>query len=433
MIRLLHHRSIQRIRIYAAIGVAMLGPMQPAVVAGQPSERDRLLNCFYDARTSRPDEARSCLAKLLAAQPGDTQALLELGYFEIAQKNNTAAIDAFTRAVATGATRADVRAQLGYLYLARDEREPALTHFEAALALDPANEQVRMQTAYVLDRMGRKREAQQAFDRVAKESTNDAVRRQACGAAEVLAPLAMKRLPRPYYVDIYTAPDWYSNIDVATLPLRVRGGAAVGPGDRIELFGQTAILADNRSTPSDQAGPIIYFDNVLIVGGGASIRPFPSIGLTISTEIGAAYDLVDQLRDPWRFDMRTGVQYYGTWQYASRCPPALSAPLRPVLEVYGESIYFSRYDNLITSLRLRPGLRVLETARMSLDANLHLAGIVDTAGEDFNNLFEIGGGAILTPDRRLGLRLAIETVQRRFRGGDRDVVTRIRVEYGARF
>ena len=65
--------------IHQAIFVLLLALVSSATVAGQVSERDKLLNCFYDARTSRPDEARSCLARLLAAQPGDTQALLELG------------------------------------------------------------------------------------------------------------------------------------------------------------------------------------------------------------------------------------------------------------------------------------------------------------------------------------------------------------------
>ena len=41
--------------------------------------------------------------------------------------------------------------------------------------------------------------------------------------------------------------------------------------------------------------------------------------------------------------------------------------------------------------------------------------------------------AILTPDRRFGLRLGFETVHRQFQGGTHDWVTRIRVEYGARF
>ena len=54
---------------------------------------------------------------------------------------------------------------------------------------------------------------------------------------------------------------------------------------------------------------------------------------------------------------------------------------------------------------------------MSLDANLHLAGIVDTEGADFNNLFEIGGGVILTPDRRLGLRSWGRNRAARFRRG----------------
>ena len=79
-------------------------------------------------------------------------------------------------------------------------------------------------------------------------------------------------------------------------------GEQLPTSGRIELFGQTAILADNRSRLVEQAGPIIYFDNVLTVGGGVSIQPFASIGLTLSAELGAAYDLFDRLRDPWRFE-----------------------------------------------------------------------------------------------------------------------------------
>jgi hypothetical protein len=64
---------------------------------------------------------------------------------------------------------------------------------------------------------------------------------------------------------------------------------------------------------------------------------------------------------------------------------------------------------------------------------VHLSGVVDTEGEDFNNEFDVGAGAIFTPDRRIGVRLGWETVHRRFKGGDDDVVSRIRIEYAARF
>jgi tetratricopeptide (TPR) repeat protein len=184
----------------------------PAALWAQVAERDRLLNCFYDARATSPATARTCLAELLTTAPNDVPALLELGYFEIAQKDDAAAIDAFSRAIAAGSPRADVRAQVGYLYLARQEREQALESFQAALALDPANDQVRMQTAYLLDQMDRKRDAKRLFEAIERETPDDALRRQACTAAEVLVPLSLKRLPDPYYVGLYTAPDWYSNI-----------------------------------------------------------------------------------------------------------------------------------------------------------------------------------------------------------------------------
>jgi tetratricopeptide (TPR) repeat protein len=410
----------------------LLVGMPPAFAEAQVSDRDRLLNCFYDTREKDPDEARLCLGRLLEREPNDVPALLELGYFELGHKEDAAAIDAFKRAIAAGTPRADVRAQLGYLYLARDAHEEALEAFETALVIDPANEELKMQTAYLLDQMGRKRQARLLFEEIERDTKNDARRRQACTASEVLTPWLTKSLPSPYYVGLYTAPDWYSNIRVATLPLRLRAGVALGRDGRVELFGQSATLADTRSSASSQPGPIIYFDNVELVGGGASVQPIPRFGLRVSAVVGGAYDLIDRQRDRWRFDARAGAEYETLWQHGGGCPPAITTPFRPVLEVYGASIYLSRYDDLISTVRLRPGLRVLETARLSLDANLHLAGIVDTAGEPYNNLVEIGAGAIFNP-RRIGVRFAFETVSRHFRSGEHDVVTRVRMEYATRF
>lgn len=116
---------------------ATLSPAAGSLHAAQVPERDRLLKCFYDARERNFDEARSCLVTLLASAPADVQALLELGFFEIAQKRDAAAIEALNRAVAAGSTRADVRAQLGYLHLARGERELALAELQAAVAIEP--------------------------------------------------------------------------------------------------------------------------------------------------------------------------------------------------------------------------------------------------------------------------------------------------------
>lgn len=417
------------IRIILLFGLA-LAAARP--LCAQSPERDRLLNCYYDNRTRDRAEARKCLEQLVREHPRDTQGLTELGFFEIAQQQPNAAIDAFNRAIQTGSTRADVFAQLGYLYLDRGDRESALKNFRSASEIDPDNELVRMQTAYVLDGLGRKREAAKLFADIARVSSDDARRRQACGAAEVLAPLATKQLPAPYFADIYTAPDWYSNIDTATLPLRLRSGATLGPGDRIDVFGQFAMIADNRSSGA-HPGPVIYFDNVAILGGGATVRVPQLPGVVMTVTMGGAYDLIDQQRDRWRFDLRAGAEYYNTWGTAGRCPASISAPFRPLLEAYGSSYYLSRYDDLISAVRLRPGLRVLESARTSLDVHLHVAGVFDTAGLDYNNLFEIGGGLILAPDRRLGLRLGLETVRRQFQGGNRDVVTRARIEYSARF
>lgn len=401
-------------------------------LCAQSPERDRLLNCYYGARTRDVVEARKCLEQLVGQYPQDTLGLIELGFLEVAQQHNEAAIDAFTRAVQAGSKRADVFAQLGYLYLERGDREAALRNFRSATEIDPANEVVRMQTAYILDGLGHKGEAAKLFADIASASSDDARRRQACAAREVLTRFATKQLPEPYFANVYAAPDWYSNINTATLPLRLRGGATLGPGNRIDVFGQFAMITDNRSSGA-HPGPVIYFDNVAIFGGGVAARIAGLPGVVLTATAGAAYDIVEQQRDRWRSDLRAGGEYYNTWGLASRCPASISAPFRPVLEVYGSSFYFSRYDDLISAVRIRPGLRVLESARTSLDLNLHLAGFVDTEGLDYNNLFEIGGGLILAPDRRIGLRLGLETVRRQFKGDHHDVVTRARIEYSARF
>jgi tetratricopeptide (TPR) repeat protein len=417
-------------RVLTAAVIASV--LWPNALAAQVPERDRLLNCFYGARTQDPAAARNCLQELLGKFPQDTQALLELGFFEVVQERPDAAIDAFERALRSGAQRADVFAQLGYLRLARGQTEDALKNFRAALELDPANEQVRMQTAYVLDSLGDEREAASIFNAIAAATTDPARRRDACRAAEVLAPLATRRLPRPFYSEIYTAPDYHSQIDVATLPLRLRAGVEFGETAHTEVYGQLAMLKDNRSGPTPP-GPVIYFDNVLVLGGGITFRPTFAQGLALFADIGQAYDLIDQGRERWRYDARSGGEYFRTWAMMSRCPDDVTFPFRPVLEVYGASVYFTRYSNLISYARLRPGLRALESARTSIDVYLHLFGVFDTAGEVYNNEFEIGPGLMVTPDRHLSLRVGAEVVRRQFKDGSHDVSGRVRIEYAVRF
>lgn len=384
--------------VVLALATAAAGALFGPCSVHAQTERNEQLNCFYAARAEEPAKARSCLQSLLASSPSDTTAWLELGYFELALNDNEAALEAFSKAI----------------------------------ALDPGNEQARMQTAYLLDTLDRKRQAVQVFNGLARSAADPARRAQACRAAEVLAPLAARRVPRPYFVEVYTAPDYYSHIETATFPFEMRAGVSPGATGRAEFYGHTRILTDSRSTVTT-GEPEVYFDNFLTIGAGMRIRPFARVGLVLLTEVGRAYDLIEQDRERWRGDARAGAIYYSAWGTRSACPAALSAPWRPVLDVYGEALYFSRYDdNVISTLRVRPGLRVLEAATMSLDAQLHAFGMVDTNREDFNNFVEFGPGAAFTPDRRRAIRVGWETVWRHFRDGRHDVVTRVRIEYGIR-
>jgi hypothetical protein len=303
---------------------------------------------------------------------------------------------------------------------------------QSAVDKYPTDPIASLELAYLLDGEGHKRDAFKIFDRVAHHGDDRARRKQACAAAEVLAPLARKQLSTPAFAEVYAAPDYYSNIRTGTLPFEVRAG--IEPAARSEIYGQLRLLADSNSGRNSAGESPIYFDNVLTFAGGARAQPFAKVGLVFLVETGRAYDLIDRNRPRWRFDERAGAIYYGEWSMASACPQHVSMPFRPVLDAYGESLYFSRYDdNWISTLRIRPGLRAVETSTFSLDVHVHLFGMTDTNGVASNHFVEIGPAARLTPDRRRPGRLAWETVWRYFQDGRRDVVTRVRAEYGFRW
>lgn len=349
---------------YAVIWAALITALAVPAAASAQSERDDLLNCYYNARTTDPAKARACLESAVRKYPSDPIASLEL--------------------------------------------------------------------AYLLDKEGRKRAAFALFDRVAHHAEDPEKRKQACGAAEVLAPLARKRLPAPAFVETYAAPDYYDNIHTGTLPLDIRAG--VEPFSRTEVYGQLRLLADTNSGKTAGGQPQIYFDNALTIAGGARVQPFAKIGLVLLSETGRAYDLIDRGRPRWRFDERAGAVYYGEWSMTSACPRGFSTPFRPVLDVYGESLFFSRFDkNVISDVRIRPGLRAVETSTLSLDVHFHAAAMTDTNADPSNRFFEFGPGARLAPDRRRPGRLAWETVWRHYTDGRRELQTRLRVEYGLRW
>ncbi len=79
-----------------------------------------------------------------------------------------------------------------------------------------------------------------------------------------------------------------------------------------------------------------------------------------------------------------------------------------MVDCFGSSGYYSRYENMITYLQGRLGLRVAEISRMFMDLYLRGDAVFDSDGEFYNNLFEIGPGLRFTPDPEWGLFVMVE-------------------------
>ena len=357
-----------------------------------PAE-DAALNRYYELRIKHDPKARQAIEEAARQFPNDLTIQLERGYAALAVKDYVAGRKAFEAAVRIAPKRVDLWKQLGYITINLNDTDAAIVAFEHASGLEPDNQELLLQLAYLQDQKGRSRAAAALFHQV-MHGSDPKKARIGCEAYSNLRGLNEKRLPDPWFGELYLTPEYLSKDNLGLVSSDLRIGQHYGDATFVDVYGVARINADSKSGQSS-FGPQMFMDNYLMFGGGIRVKPLADLPVVAFVEAGAAYDLVQQNRKRWREDIRAVVAYYDEWNMGLDCDAGKLFGIRPVADLYADAAYYSRYDNLITSGRFRPGLRVFETDTTAVDLYGIAAVNWDVDGVSSNRFAELGAGLAL--------------------------------------
>ncbi|MCD6039942.1 MAG: hypothetical protein K0S27_1342 [Gammaproteobacteria bacterium] len=362
------------IRACSILSKTSQGQTLPKAALKKSTERNTLFNQYYALKKNHPQQAWQVLHKILTHYPHDVDALKEAGYTTLNAKNNISAYHYFKRAYEI--TRdSQLAMQLGYISLDLDKKKLAYYYFDLATNTKEIKQRIDAEMA----------------------KTN-------------MTSAQLKLLPEPYYADIFYDPFYYSRFKMIVQPTVIKVGKLINEKYQLKMYLSYQRTSDNRSNFSQQL-PQIFQDNTSITAVGAGINPIPSAPLTAFMEAGKAVDLVYQNRSRWRSDLRGGLAYYKDWgeRPIYTLEPVFSNKI--VGDFYSDMIYFSRYRDIIGSVRLREGIRIFKYETSSID--LYLKGFVvwDTSHQYYNNILEWGPGVAITPSNRYNVVLHLEALQ----------------------
>lgn len=342
--------------------------------AGTMTERDKLLNEFYQNKVKNPTVAWSAIEKLLEMNPKDLVALKEAGYFALSEKRNEVAFDYLRRAYEIS-------------------HEPMLA----------------MQVGYILDGLGRRREAYNYFDLATNNPKLDE-RYKAEIALTNLRGVQTKFLPDPLFIDVFYNPIHFTRFDLLVHPIISRFGMTLSQKYQWQLYFSYRRTFDNRSGLAGSL-PQIYQDSTSIFALGTQIRPFTNIPMVAFFEAGKARNLVPGVEPHWRGDLRGGLAYYNEWGHEAQFTFHPTFPFKFIADVYGDAIYYSRYQNWIGTVRFRPGLEIFSYLASSIDLYFRGFVIEDTQRQFYNNLTEYGLGVAFIPSNRYNIAFRYEFTQ----------------------
>jgi len=333
------------------------------------SSIDDLFSEFYTIKESRPKKAQALLTDILKRDP----------------KNNHA------------------QKEMGYLLLKSESYQEALPYFKKAQGTDPNNSDLAMQIGYLEDKLKNKKAAHAQFSKAYEHG--DATRQQkACEALSNVDYWNRKRIPEPYFSDIYLAPYHSSRFDNQIFFGHTRFGANLGKRKEWEPYVGLRYTQDSESEGGQNL--VLFEDNTVMLSLGT--RYYLPIGIPLSAyaEAGQSYDLIDRNRPRRRDDFRAGLTSFKAWGSPFTCPTKTTYPFVWVGDFYADIGYYSRFDrNVIGYLRLRDGLRVWEHTTSALNVYLQAFGVVDSNDDFFNNVAEWGPALAFIPTHRLHLTL----------------------------
>ncbi len=377
--------------------------MAAPAVAG--SAADAALSKYYELKLRHDPHARQAIEAAARQFPGNLTIWLESGYAALAVKDNVAARRAFTMAVRLAPRRVDLWKQLGYIDINLKETDAAIDAFEHASRLAPNDQTLLLQLAYLQDQKGARRTATELFHQVMYGSDRQKAK-IGCQAYSNLRGLPEKVLPEPWFGEFSATPEYLNHDSLGTISSTFRIGQHFGGDTYIDVYGLGRLNADTKSGKTT-SGSQLFIDNYAELGAGIRAKPLADLPVVLYVESGAAYDLVTQNRKRLRGDFRAVAAYYDEWNMGLDCNSSSRFPFRPVADAYADAGYYTRYDNFLTSARVRPGLRLFETDTSAIDLYGIASANWDSRGVASNRFFELGMGVALRlyEPTRLVLRL----------------------------
>ena len=412
--------------------IAVLASTALTGYAQAESGADTSLNQYYAMKAEDPKGALSLLEAAAKRYPGDVRIQYEiaLSYLDLGDKPQ--ALKALHVAVAIAPDRADLWRQIGYVEIDLGHPQKALEAFEQAHRIEPNDQQVVMQIGYLQQELGDDKAAAESFHTTALSGDKEFAD-QACEAYRNTRGTPAKLLPKPWFGEVYAAPEYQSHYDVTVIPIDVRVGVTHGTDATVETYVSLRGTIDTRSDNSNLA-PMVYYDNAAILSGGVSYKPYADAPFVFFAEAGAGYDLDNRPRDRLRGDFRGGAVAYKEWNMEPPCVGGSDFPFRFVADFYADAVYYTRYDhNVLIYARARPGLRFYETPTWAVDGYLVGAVNTDARNDKDNRYEELGGGFALHAYDPMRWTARAELIDDRKHQGSSYTDFRLRFEYQMRF
>lgn len=358
------------------------------------------------------------------ADDGAADDLLNRAY-AMQQSNPAGAVGLFRQALSIDPRNVKARTDLAYLLLDLDRKDEALTEFDAVLEQTPDDEHLQLQRAYLLADLDRPHEAYRAFDGLSGSDDPD-IRQTARIAAINLSGSRWRRDGSRWFLDVDLDAWVGQRRDLSVFALRLAFGTHLDAGGDTDLY---ASIREYLASGTDiDILPSPFSERSMVIALGVRTHPFNTPQVLAFAEVGSAVDEAAAGREIG--DVRGGLVFYDQWRPETRAPDHAIHPWDRSAELYGELVYFSRFDdNVILFVRHREGRRAFETASSYLDVYLFGQGWLDANGDFSNNVGEVGLGVRYWPDKRTPFNIWVEGLRGMY-FGDRDRPSTLSASYG---
>ncbi len=158
-----------------------------------------------------------------------------------------------------------------------------------------------------------------------------------------------------------------------------------GPSQPIRPYGELLLQRDSRTVGG--VLPQNLNDNYGLAALGMQLQS--NSGLRVFAQVGTSFDFgpnISDLPTTSHLDIRGGVEYYRDWNN----PPSSSN--RYFGTFYGDTIYYSRYQNAILYFEAERG-REFGSQKFPLQIFVKTAGAQDTKRYYYNDVIEFAAGA----------------------------------------